>query len=216
MVKNHKGFTLTEILLVVSLLIILGLALLIGLNPMNQILKGYDSRRRADIQEIKIAFENYYADHECYPISTETDAKNQPSYICGSDFLAPYLKTMPCDPTTKEPYTLYMKPELSQCPQEFSIYADMNAKYDSNADFIPYCNKTIAASSPDMSSSEVSYGCSEIEVCSNHYGCRNGACIWLSGYDAPACTPNYCTDTCGQPTDEAAHIYCQTADNSCQ
>lgn len=216
MTKNYKGYTLVEILIVVTVLVILGLSVLISVNPAAQIFKGYDSRRKSDLQKIKTAMESYYADHDCYPALPLRDAQDRPSYVCGSDVLDPYLPSMPCDPNTDTPYTIYLSPPNTTCPQKYAVYAEIYSFFDKDGNSIPYCPKTIAISSPGLSFEELSVGCSNVEICANHYGCRNGACQWISGYEAPACTPNYCTSTCGQDSIESANAYCQNANNACQ
>lgn len=183
---------------------------------MAQIFKGYDARRKDDLHKIKNALESYYADHDCYPLFPFKDANNHPSYTCGSDMLKPYLLSMPCDPNSKKPYKIYLSPSDSTCPQQFSVYAQIYSFFDKNANLIPYCPDTYAVGSSNISYSQMSVGCAEVEICANHYGCINGACKWLSGYDLPACTPVFCTNTCGQDSPESASVYCQRPDNSCQ
>lgn len=219
MVRNHKnnrGFTLNELLITVSIIVIIGLALLIGLNPMAQLFKGYDARRKDDLHKIKIALENYYADHDCYPLFPIKDSKNRPSYVCGSDMLQPYLSSMPCDPNTKTPYVIYLYPSDSICPQQFAVYAQIYSFFDKNANLIPFCPKTIAVGSSGMAYAQMSAGCASVQICPNHYGCQAGACTWLSGYEVPACTPNYCTNTCGQLDAASAAVYCQKVNNTCR
>jgi hypothetical protein len=63
----------------------------------NQINRARDAERKSDLKEIKIAFEDYYNDHQTYP---------PVEYLidCDGDLLQPYLRVVPCDPTTGEPY----------------------------------------------------------------------------------------------------------------
>lgn len=79
--------------------------MIVLVNLQNQINKGYDSERKADLHKIQKAFNEYYNDKGCYPPLTVLN-------ICGSTGtpdtnpigLSPYLPKIPCDPKTKKPY----------------------------------------------------------------------------------------------------------------
>ena len=191
-----KGFTLIELLIVVAILVIIGIALLVGINPIAQIFKGYDARRKNDLSQIKIALENYYADHECYPEFPSLDERGKPTYTCDSTFLKPYLNSVPCDPNTKLPYTINLQPPYDACPQQFAVYAEVSALFDSQANSIPYCPKTIAASSSNMTPINLINGCSTENICTIHYGCINARCVKISDGEIPSCSPNYCENDC--------------------
>lgn len=193
---RHKGYTLTEILIVVSIIVILGIILLVGINPMQQLFKGYDSRRRADLNKIKIALEAYYADHECYPKFPLEDSMKRPTYECNSNFLKPYLNEMPCDPNTKQPYLIYYTPQGDVCPQGFAVYAQIYSFFDKNADKILDCPKTLAVTSAGISYTEINYGCSMKLICYKWYGCRNGNCVVIAENSAPSCSPSFCDADC--------------------
>ena len=115
--KKIKGFTLVEILITISVLAIL---LTIGLAyVLPQFRKGNDAKRKANLNRIQIALEEYERDFECYP-STLT---------CPSDAqLASYLDPVPCDPTTDDPY--YYEVEAGSCPGWYRLYADLENTAD--------------------------------------------------------------------------------------
>ena len=185
-----RGFTLAELLITGSLLTIMGLTALVGLNPMLQILRGYDTRRKADLFQIKTAFESYYTDHDCYP--SKDILKN-----CGSSDLAPYLATIPCDPSSKQPYPIYFGADESEsCPQKFSIYAQISNTKDPDGNLITYCPNTIAQTSVNALFTDTVAGCSGQEICQNLYGCRGGACVLLFLDTTPTCGFTYCTSDC--------------------
>ncbi|MBU1500328.1 type II secretion system GspH family protein [Patescibacteria group bacterium] len=116
-----KGFTLIEILIAFSILVLL--ALLGFMAWQNQVAKARDARRKADIKRLNIAFEDYYGDAEAYPpadILTE----------CGEDQLKPYLdQPMPCDPLTHTPYC-YIYDSDAPVGQEFRILASLENDHD--------------------------------------------------------------------------------------
>lgn len=108
-----------EILIVTA---IIGLLVIIAVTTLpQQINKGRDSRRKSDLQKIKIAFENYFSDNDCYP---EANILNN----CGGDELSPYLASIPCDPKTKEAY-LYA-PENSSCPHYYRVFSNLEVDID--------------------------------------------------------------------------------------
>ena len=202
MPTKQKGFTLVEIIIVVTIVVILGLATLVGINPMAQIFKGFDTRRKADLNKIKIALEAYYSDHECYPnFLPVKDAEGRPSYICDSAVLSPYLASMPCDPNSKKPYTLYLTPKDSICPQDFAFYAKISSPSDDQANDITLCPNTIAFHSPEMNKDSISYGCTFGQKI--YYGCKEKACVPVGTDGMPIetiCSPRYYEDqSCGGP-----------------
>lgn len=92
--RFSPGLSLIETLIVITILAIL---ILMGIMAMQkQITKGRDAERKADLEKIKLALEDYYNDNDCYPVATWL-------VICGAS-LSPYLKEIPCDPQTGDPY----------------------------------------------------------------------------------------------------------------
>ena len=99
------GFTLTEILIVVSILLIL--LMLVLHNLQIQIMRSRDSQRKTDLHNIQKAFEEYFNDKQCYPYDAILTR-------CNDNDLQPYQQRVPCDPTTKEPY-LYVPGAPTLC-----------------------------------------------------------------------------------------------------
>lgn len=100
--KNHiqngfdiQGMSMIEILVVVAIIAILGAALLLSIN--RQTSKAQDAQRKDDLEDLRIAFEDYYNDNECYPDMTILNN-------CGGNDLKPYLNEIPCDPKDNTPY----------------------------------------------------------------------------------------------------------------
>lgn len=97
---KKKGFTIIEVLIVVSILALLMMALLLSVK--NQRQKAEDARIKSDLDRLKIAFEDYYNDNNCYPPTAWFDTADD----CGSNLLQPYLNAIPCDPKSDLPYPL--------------------------------------------------------------------------------------------------------------
>jgi len=98
--KTHLGFSLIELLIVVATLAILILAVLTGLSRQRD--KADDAKMKSDLARLKIAFEDYYNDHNCYPPAEWFDNADD----CGSNQLSPYLSAIPCNRKTGLPYVL--------------------------------------------------------------------------------------------------------------
>ncbi|MFA6532446.1 MAG: prepilin-type N-terminal cleavage/methylation domain-containing protein [Patescibacteria group bacterium] len=140
--KKNSGFTLLEILIVVSLLAIIAAAIIVFLNPMLQINKAQDSRKKSDLNVLKKSFEDYYNDKNCYPTLEKVcyNAKSQYApneaktcNICGSNPLSPsftpYMTALPCDPESPKKEFLYQVDDLT-CPKWFKVYSELGYKID--------------------------------------------------------------------------------------
>ncbi len=93
--STKHGFTLMEILIVVSILLLL--LFLVMLNFKTQLNRANDAKRKTDLQKIQKAYEEYFNDKGCYPDQWVLRS-------CGGNGLDPYLPKIPCDPVTKLPY----------------------------------------------------------------------------------------------------------------
>ncbi|MDO8551154.1 MAG: prepilin-type N-terminal cleavage/methylation domain-containing protein [bacterium] len=95
--RNHfsnKGLTLIELLIVLAVISVIATFTLVALNPITQMQKGRDARRKSDLQKLKNSFEDYYNDHKSYPATL----------VCGDTALAPYINKVPCDPQDNSSY----------------------------------------------------------------------------------------------------------------
>lgn len=142
--KLHKnpGFTLMELMIIVSLIAIIATAVLILFNPLQQINKARDSKRKSELNALKKTFEDFYNDKSCYPQPSEVcyNAKSEyaPSEaitcnICGnnasSPSLSPYIEKLPCDPISPTKNYLYQVDDLT-CPKWFRLYSELSSKSD--------------------------------------------------------------------------------------
>lgn len=103
--KNfQRGLTLIELLIALAIVAIIILLMLLGQGL--QLSRGEDARRKSDLAKLKVAFEDYYNDHNCYPPQSLLQR-------CGSADLSPYVGKIPCDPRTRQPYPYYLDSRCS-------------------------------------------------------------------------------------------------------
>lgn len=188
--KKRSSFTLLEILIVVALIVLILTAMVVLLNPLQQINRGRDTQRKRHLDTLKKVFEDFYNDKGCYPKPVEvcysgtdngTPVNKNPCYICGSEAtspttLNPYINPLPCDPTYPINKYSYQVDNLS-CPTWFKIYVDFDAFGD-----------------PD----------------SSNLGCGNGGC---------GISPNYGYDwgvaSSNTTINVTTHFYCYTNSKTC-
>lgn len=65
--KRQAGFTMIELLIVISILGILAVAVLSAINPIEQINRGRDTGTRSDSEQFLSAIDRYYASQGYYP-----------------------------------------------------------------------------------------------------------------------------------------------------
>jgi prepilin-type N-terminal cleavage/methylation domain-containing protein len=70
-IKQNKGFTLLEILLVIAAIGILAAIVLVAINPNRQIALGNNARRSSDVGTIYKAIQQYNIDNQRYPEAIE-------------------------------------------------------------------------------------------------------------------------------------------------
>lgn len=88
---TSRGFTLIEIILVMSLIGIMATVVISLINPVAQFQKSRDAQRKSDLRQIQSALELYRADQGSYP----------GTLTCGNPLKvasATYMRKIPCDP----------------------------------------------------------------------------------------------------------------------
>lgn len=172
------GFTLIELLIVVAILGILTFMVIFGLT--NNLGKSRDGKRKADLDRIKIAMEDYYGDKNEYP--PQTILEN-----CESKDMSPYLPSIPCDPKTKLPYC-YIYDADAPVGQSYKIFASLentsdpviqDLGCDNSPNFCGYETECEAL----VGYSKVDYGVSSSNVLPISEGVA-------SGYVAPVSSPS--------------------------
>lgn len=121
--KNLRGMSLTEILIVVTLLSIIAVVLISAFQPGTQLAKARDARRKADMQKLKNPLEDYYNDKKCYPDPSLLNCK-LPADNPGTNF-QPYKDKVPCDPETGQSY-VYEKVDCNT----YRIYVNLENESD--------------------------------------------------------------------------------------
>jgi len=194
--KLTKGMTLIEIIIVLIIVIILILIMIAFFR--SQLLKSNDARRKADVNRIKIAVEEYEKDHNCYPLPALLSCQTGTG-------LQPYIDKIPCDPVTKASY--YYDQENISCPSWFRIYADLENTTD------PLASSTCGPSgSYNFSTGSTNAPACNLTQRESLYGCKSGLCVpilWDEtrvGGGGPECDPNFqspiCYGQCGVPSTE--------------
>ncbi len=117
LLRARRGFTLIELLIVIVIIGILS----VGLIPkvLDAPKRARDTTRKADIGNIKVALESYYADKNSYPDTSKfSDLKD---YFQG--------KTTPVDPADKSAYGYILVP--AGC---YALSAKLEVKVGNNSD----------------------------------------------------------------------------------
>ncbi len=101
---NRKGFTLIEILVVISIIGILSALALVSFSSAR--LRSRDARRLSDLRQISTALELYNNDQGIYPTANninlgdiDHDCLNASGFRAFSGCDSPYMQKVPTDPT---------------------------------------------------------------------------------------------------------------------
>jgi len=134
--SSKRAYSLLEILVTISILILLLAALFFIFNPIAQINKANDGKRRTELSTIKKVLEDWYNDKNCYPLPNQIcyDAATIRSdgssvcHICGNEptspSFTPYLSHLPCDP--RQPVAKYLyQVDNSTCPTLYRVYTSL-------------------------------------------------------------------------------------------
>lgn len=99
---GSKGFTLTEILVVIAIIGILTTVVSISTSSAKK--QSRDAKRKADLELVAGALEIYYAQNKTYPLSTSEQSVSNALNILITDG---YISTLPEDPKKTEPGQVY-------------------------------------------------------------------------------------------------------------
>ncbi len=125
-----KGFTLIELLVVIAILAILAAGALALFDPISQLQKANDGRRKSDLLQIQKALEQYHTDNGRYPLSTGKNSE-KPYRIVGfkadhevldwGEEWQPYMQKLSKDPQKENRYVYY----ASADGQAYWLYASL-------------------------------------------------------------------------------------------
>ena len=180
--KNSTGLTLSELLVVITIIAVLLLIAAISLR--SQVFKGYDARIKTDLHQITVGLEEYEKDNNCYPTALP----------CGTGTeIEPYMESVPCDPETRGPYKYQC--ESGDCPGWYWLFADL--EYET-APGIAELGCTTGCG-PNVDETDYNYYVSspnapEVFVAPYPaYGCFSGdVCVGIM--DEDPCDPHYDTE----------------------
>lgn len=124
--NNKRGFTLVELIVVITMLALMSTFLLVLLNVSTQLNKARDAQRREDLQQIRNALDVYYNDNNCYPPQAGFSGKGLPfgsEWASGTNV---YMQKVPQDPDYSSTGWSYIyQTDSSSCPQWAVIYAHL-------------------------------------------------------------------------------------------
>ena len=90
--KHLKGFTLIELLIVIAILGVLASAVLIAINPLEQLARGRDAGRKSSVRQLGGAVQSYYTGQNSAYVTAD-NAWMTALQTAGE------LKTLPSNPT---------------------------------------------------------------------------------------------------------------------
>lgn len=138
---SEVGYSLLEILITISILILLLAALFFVFNPKTQIDKANDGKRKTEMTQLTKILEDWYNDKQCYPkpsdicynAATVLADGTYTCNICGTAqparSLSPYLRSLPCDPVHPQKKYLYQF-DSTDCPTWYRIYSVLSLSSD--------------------------------------------------------------------------------------
>lgn len=120
-----NGFTLIEVLITLALVGVMATGIIIAVNPLSQLQKAQDSKRKSDLSQVQKAVETYYQDNGKYPPSTadfRIKDLDGDTVAWGSSW-QPYMSVLPKDPTSSKKY-VYVS--TSTDGQTYYLYANLD------------------------------------------------------------------------------------------
>lgn len=106
--KSSLGFTLVEILIVIVIVGILTAGAISVINPLDQLQKAHDAKRKSDLTQVQKALELYSNDVGSYPeIASPSDyrIKGFDDFpVAWGEQWTPYMETLPKDPSSSKNY----------------------------------------------------------------------------------------------------------------
>jgi prepilin-type N-terminal cleavage/methylation domain-containing protein len=172
---KKNGFTLVELLIVMTIVVILAMIAISIFNASGVLNKARDAQRKKDLSRIKVAFEEYFNDKGCYPSETEYVSELNKKTNCQTNIFSQWLSIWPCDPN-KTPYTVIVE---GTCPKSYKVVAILENKNDSTLDV----NKSVTY--------PITIG-PGVTLNPAHYGVTSSNVNLFEKYVNPRCAENIC------------------------
>lgn len=132
--KATKGFTLIELLVAMTIIGLLAAAA--GANYMTSLKRGRDTQRRSDLNQYRIALENYAANNNGnYPSGIVLFASGP---LCASYLLPNYMSSCLEDPRSPARYYTYRSDSDSAAPpaRRYVLYIYGGLEIDPNTNWV--------------------------------------------------------------------------------
>lgn len=84
LLKNNKGLTLIELLIVIAVIGVLAAMILIAINPLEQLARGRDAGRKSSVGQLGNAVQAYYTSRSVFPTVAEWTNSNATNVIVTS------------------------------------------------------------------------------------------------------------------------------------
>ena len=135
--KKEAAVTLLEIMMIVAIITLLVVAVISLLDPVEQIARSRDTKRKQDLNVLQKKFEEWYNDKGCYPRLSEVAYTSSISGLAGkicstkddSPNLTYFTDNIICDPQSPFHEYLYVTTGASTCPTAYVVYSRLAATY---------------------------------------------------------------------------------------
>lgn len=131
----EAGFTILELLVVMSVVAALAGVSISMINPLGQYKKAQDAQRKADIAAIQAALEQYRADHSSYPPASSMSTCGIALTGVVNSTTVTYLSKIPCDPTGRSNINYFYDLDTSG---NYCLRACLDNTSDKMSDFNTY------------------------------------------------------------------------------
>lgn len=122
---GKEGFVLSELLIVMAVIGVLAGSLILIVNPVTQIGKANDAKRKSDLNQLQKALETYYQDYGRYPSHIAGNYTINGTTGWGGSWPT-YMSRLPADPVSGRTYVYY----ANATGQAYYLYAYLQAPKD--------------------------------------------------------------------------------------
>ncbi len=141
------GFTFIELLVIIALTAVLVVVFIRFIDPITQLRKGWDGKRKTELSTMQKVFEDWYNDKNRFPTAAEIcfNAASTPRTddfgktacsceVCGKNAASPpsspYLPSFPCDPQSTTREYLYDYDCSGSNPAFYRMYTKLSIETD--------------------------------------------------------------------------------------